>query len=221
MNISKVCVSFLLLFSQICFANVPFKINLKEGKDYRVVEHNSEDVLEFTQNSDKKVHIFAFFSYGCPACKLLSGFIDDWNKRKPSYVELHNVPVVFNKGWKYLAQVYYSIESLNATEKMTPKLFNALQIDKINLLDEKILDSFLEENQIELDKFKSNFNSLSTLKKIELADKLSVDFKIIGTPSYVVYTKDKTYCTDLSMAKGSPNALLQILNHLSSLGNNV
>ncbi len=121
---------FLLFFPLFVFAATQTHEEFTAGRDYLVLPASAS-----TQalNPKSKVGVVEFFSYGCPACFHLNPALEKWIKDKPSGVDFHRIPVVFESDWHLYARTYYTAKTLGISDKVSPEVFDALQKDHLDL----------------------------------------------------------------------------------------
>ena len=153
---------------------------------------------------DGQVEVVEIFSYTCPHCFRLESEINPWKEKLPEGVKFVKVPAIFSESWKTLAKAYYAAEITGDLEMLHPKIFNAMQVERRNLLsDERMLD-FVEEQGIDRDEFEKMMNSYAVQGKVKKAMAMSQTSGITGVPAIIVNGK---YRTDASTAGGMDKLL--------------
>ena len=97
-----------LTLSQVACADSNANASVKEGKDYSVIEG---------KEGSKKPQVIEFFSYTCPHCYNMEGFLHKWLPNKPSNVEFKQVPV-FMAQLPHLTYGYYTAEVLGVLDNV-------------------------------------------------------------------------------------------------------
>jgi thiol:disulfide interchange protein DsbA len=196
-----------LLIILLMFTGVLHAANVVEGQQYTVIQ---PPVL--TNVANDQIEVIEFFSYGCPHCATLEPHFADWEKNKPKNVIVKKVPVEFNPTWKPYVKLYYIADALNVTDKMTPVLFNAIQVKRLDVADEAVAEKLFVDQGVDAQKFKDAYQSRAVETKISQASVLTQQYKVARIPLIVV---DGRYETNLGMA-GGPEGLKQTLNFLIS-----
>ena len=192
----------LILLPIVVWANPVFI----EGKDYALIP-----LAESVAQGDK-VQVVEFFSFACPWCYRLEPAIEKWLKTKPKYVEFKRVPVVFEHGWDIYAKAYYTADSLNIAEKITPKLFDAIQTQKRDLSTQDKMATFFAEHGVDKEAFESAFRfSPSIDMHINHGKQLMRQYQVFSVPTIVIAGK---YKTSPRMADGDNQRFIEILNYL-------
>ena len=149
------------------------------GKDYKVL--NPPQPI-----SGKKVQVQEFFFYGCSHCFHLHPLLSEWEKKLPKDVELQYMPTVFNEGWEPMAHTYYALEAMGQVRKLHDALFEAWNVQNIDLSDEAKITEFVAKHGVDRSKFAADYNSFSVSSKIARSNQLVQAYNIRGTPTIIV-----------------------------------
>ena len=183
-----------------------FAAEFIEGKDYQVVSSP-----QAAENRSKMPVVTEFFSYGCPWCYKIDAPLNEWAGKIGKGMQLEKVPVVFKPEWDLYAKAYYTAKTLALTDKLSPKLFKAIQEDKKPLSSKQSMIDFFVMNGVDKEIAKSAFeNSPSIEVRVQNGMSLMVNYQINAVPAFVINNK---YKTDLQMA-GSEKRLFEILDYL-------
>lgn len=175
------------------------------GKDYEIIN----STLEPTAND--KVLVTEFFSYGCPWCYRIEPSLNQWAKRHQNNIELKRIPVVFNKEWIYYAKAYYAADLLGIGTKLNPRLFKAIQTDKMILTSNQAMVDFFINNGVNKETAESAFTNSTTVDMNVSEGNITMGkMHINAVPAIVVSNR---YKTDLQMAQGEER-LFKILDYL-------
>jgi thiol:disulfide interchange protein DsbA len=151
-----------------------------------------------------KVEVVEVFWYGCPHCYVLEPYLASWLKKKPAYVELVRVPVMWSPGHRSHAQLFYTLEALGRTD-LHAKVFDTIHRDGNRLLGDteagtfKLQLAFAEANGITEKQFTDAWNSFGVASSLQRAEQLTQRYRVDGVPLVVVNGK---YTTDVGMAGG-------------------
>lgn len=187
------------------------------GKHYhRVPMHvtNHDDVYQLKAETPDKVQVLEFFSYGCYWCSQLRPHLDKWAHNKPDFVTYKRLPVGGGRAWKMLSKAYYTAESLGKLEELDAKFFRAIHQQRVNLANLKILQGFFQDNGVAPEQFIKTFESFSVDRNVKRADEISIAYRVSATPMLVINGPNTSYTTDISMADGNKEFLLEIINYL-------
>ncbi len=157
--------------------------------------------------STSKIEVLEFFFYGCSHCFHLHGPLSTWEKTMPADVELTYVPVVFRDTWEPMAYTFYALQSMGQLHKYHDALFNAWNVDNIDLHDQSRILDFLGSRGIDRNKFSSAYSSFSVNSQVIRSKQMIRSYGIQGTPTLVV---DGRYViTGLQ-----PDQTIRVLNEL-------
>jgi thiol:disulfide interchange protein DsbA len=173
------------------------------GKDYLVLQPSQPT------HSGSKIEVLEFFFYGCSHCFNLHPQLSAWEKKMPKDVELTLVPAVFNATWEISARTFYALEALGLRAQVHDDLFNAWNVDKLELLDEASNADFLSRHGIDRKKFSDAYNSFSMQSRVMHAKQMGQIYGIRGTPTIIV--DGKYLITGLH-----PVETIQVMNALIS-----
>jgi len=149
------------------------------SKDYKLL-------IPSQPTSTKKIEVLEFFFYGCSHCFNLHPEMSAWEKSMPKDVELIYVPTIFRDTWEPMARTFYALESLGQQHQLHDPLYQAWNVDKVDLSDEaKILD-FVAPRGVDRAKFSAAYNSFSIQSKVTRAKQMIRSYGIAGTPTLVV-----------------------------------
>lgn len=171
--IKSMIVAAVLLIGGTAFAAVD------PGKDYKLLNPSQP-------TSTKKVEVLEFFFYGCTHCFHLHPQLSAWEKTMPKDVELTYVPTIFRDSWEPMARTFYALESLGQLHQLHDALYQAWNVDSVDLSDEaKILD-FVAPRGVDRAKFSAAYNSFSMQSRVTRAKQMIRSYGITGTPTLVV-----------------------------------
>ena len=149
------------------------------GKDYKLLNPPQP-------TSTKKIEVLEFFFYGCSHCFHLHSPLSVWEKTMPQDVELTYVPTIFRDSWEPMARTFYALESLGQLHQLHDALYQAWNVNNLDLSDEaKILD-FVASRGVDRAKFSAAYNSFSMQSKVVRAKQMIRSYGIAGTPTLIV-----------------------------------
>ncbi|MRX27933.1 thiol:disulfide interchange protein DsbA/DsbL [Kangiella sp. HZ709] len=151
----------------------------KEGADYTVIEG--------TKGIDKP-QVIEFFSYTCPHCYNMEGFLHKWEPKKPESIEFVRVPV-FLPQVPHLTQGYYTAEVLGVLDPVHMEIFHQWHRDKKIVRTKKDLLPIFEKAGITAEAFEKAYNSFAVASKVQNAKKMVREFKVTSFPKLVVNQK--------------------------------
>jgi len=152
----------------------------------------------------ERVEVIEFFFYACPYCNELEPLLERWRKRKPADVVFRRVPVVRHDSWMPLARTYYTLEAMGEAERLHAAVYHGIHADDLALSQEKFLAEWAGKQGLDRDKFMAIYRSDAIREKVELSRKMTVDYEIKATPTFVV---DGRFLTSSGMTDGVPKVI--------------
>lgn len=190
----QLLVAAVLIFSTQVFAEAQL------GRDYKQLSPGQPVRGE-------KIEVLEFFFYGCSHCFHLHPSLSAWEKKMPKDVELQLVPTIFRDSWEPMARTFYALEAMGQLRRLHDDLFNAWNVNNIDLSDEaKILD-FVAQRGVDRAKFSADYNSFTMSSKVSRSNQMVRDYGIRGTPTVIV--DGKYVVTGLT-----PEETISVLNEL-------
>lgn len=175
------------------------------GKQYEVLP------IAVETRDPSKVEVVEVFSYGCIHCKTFQPAIDGWRQSIPEYVDFYRMPATFNQSWVALAQLYYTAEALDVTDKVHGPIFRAIHDNGVNLTDPDLMAELFESAAgVAPDQFEKVYNSFSVRSRVQQANARGMAYRLSGTPTLIV---DGRYRIDARMAGGN-DEMLEVVNYL-------
>jgi thiol:disulfide interchange protein DsbA len=160
-----------------------------------------------------KIEVIEFFWYGCIHCYNLEPVIESWLKTLPSDAHFRRVPAVFNERWALDAVIFYTFEAMGLTEKLHRPLFDAIHRDRLRTDNQQALSEWLARQGVDTKKFFETSKSFGVQSLVKRAARMSVDYRIDGTPAMAVQGR---YTVSAGQG-GSREGMLATVNHLIGL----
>lgn len=149
------------------------------GRDYKLLNPAQPA-------SSNKIEVLEFFFYGCSHCFHLHPYMQTWEKVMPKDVELTYVPTIFRDSWEPMARTFYALESMGQLHPLHDALYQAWNVNNIDLSDEaKILD-FIAPRGVDRTKFSAAYSSFAMQSKVARAKQMIRSYGITGTPTLIV-----------------------------------
>ena len=161
-----------------------------------------------------KVEVVEFFWYNCPHCNAFEPILSEWVKKLPKDVAFRRIPVAFNAGFVPQQRLYYALEAMGLLEKIHPKVFAAIHVEKLNLAKGEAITEWIGKNGVDTAKFLVQYNSFGVVTKTQKATQLQNAFKVEGVPALGVAGR---FYTDGTMAHSMERALLVVQSLLDDL----
>ncbi len=176
----------------------------KEGVHYQALKQ------PVPTQDPAKIEVTEVFWYGCGHCFSFEPMIQQWKKGLDSDVTFVHSPAIWNGPMEVHARAFYVAKALNMFDKIHQPLFNALNIDRKRLANEKSLGQFFADFGVDAETFKKTYNSFGVVSQVSQANARARSYGIQGTPEIVV---DGKYRVSASLA-GSQEKMLQVTNYL-------
>lgn len=176
----------------------------EEGTHYELISP-----VVRTANPDK-IEVAEFFWYGCGHCYTFEPMLAQWKKTLAEDVDFQGSPAVWNKKMELHARAFYAASALGVLDTMHPVIFQAMNVDRKRLDDEKEIEELFTDNGVSAEDFQKAFNSFGVNSQVRQANSRARAAKITGTPSLVVNGK---YRIDTRKAGGQA-AMLKIADYL-------
>ena len=171
------------------------------GKDYTVLEPAQPTP------AGGKIEVLEFFGYPCPHCHHLHPALSAWEKTLPKDVGLTYVPVIFRDSWEPMAYTFYALDTLGQLPRLHGVLFDAWNVQHIELTDANQIASFVAQHGVDKAKFSEAYRSFSVQSKVVRSKQLTQSFRIMGTPTLVVDGR-------FSISGLQPPETIRVLNEL-------
>jgi thiol:disulfide interchange protein DsbA len=161
----------------------------------------------------KKPRVVEFFLYSCPHCYSLEPTLERWLDVNREGVEFVKVPAVTLSSWlPYTstawtwAKTYYALEKMGQIDHMHKRIFDAIQIDKIDLSTKEKMSSYLAAQGIDAKAFEQHFDSDEVMQKVLAAKNYFSKYKVRMTPTFIV---NDHFRTSISMAAYSVSEMMR------------
>ena len=171
---------FTFLFSSLTLLSNQALADLVAGKDYKVIEPAQ------ATSSGNKIEVLEFFFYGCSHCFQLHPNLTSWEKKKSKDVEIVSLPTVFNPNWEPMAYTYYALEAIGQKRNLHHDLFDAWNVNNIDLSDEAKISAFVSKLGVDSKKFSDAYHSFGVQSKVTRSKQLTQSYNIRGTPTLIV-----------------------------------
>ncbi|HLQ12830.1 MAG TPA: thiol:disulfide interchange protein DsbA/DsbL [Steroidobacteraceae bacterium] len=173
-----------------------------------------------TDSPPGKVEVVEVFWYACPHCYALDPYLENWRKSKPAWIDFRRVPVTWGEVHRSHARLFYTLEALGKEEALHSEVFAEMQERKNYMFaqgdeNESLAAQvkFATAHGVSASDFTNAYNSFTVQTNLQKADDLVHRYKVEGVPLMIINGK---YVTDVTMAGGSHDALINIVNDLAA-----
>lgn len=147
----------------------------------------------------EKIEVVELFWYGCSHCYQLESTINPWSAALPEDVNFVRIPAMFGGIWNVHGQMFYTLETMKADEKLHNSIFNAVHNEGRRLSTLNEITAFVVSHGVDKDTFVKTWNSFSVKSQMEKAKKQALAYQISGVPALIINGK---YRFDIGMAGG-------------------
>ncbi len=140
-------------------------------------------------NDAGKIEVVEAFWYGCAHCFRFEPLIENWHAQAPADVDFIQLPAVWNPLMKVHAQAFYAAEAMGALDKLHTPIFNAINMERNRLQNEKELTELVTKHGVSEADFMQAFNSFSVRTKVNQVERKMKDYQIQSTPNMIVNGK--------------------------------
>lgn len=132
------------------------------------------------------VEVLEFFMYTCPHCKNLEPTLKSWLAEKPAQIKFSRVPAMFGGVAGLHAKTYYALEIMGEGERVHESLFHAIHDEKRRLGTQDTIEEFLQEKDVDIEKFRAAISSFTVQTKVNRAAALMRRYGVRSVPAMVV-----------------------------------
>ena len=155
--------------------------DFQEGKQFHVISPPPP------LGSGNSVVVEQFFTYASPHCYKLEPELKSWlEKKSPEGLEYSRVPAMFGGAATLHAKAFYALEIVGEGERLHELLFRAINDEHKRLNNPQTLEAFLEENKVDMDKYRAAFASFTIQTKANRTAALMRRYSIRSVPALVV-----------------------------------
>lgn len=160
----------------------------------------------------EKPEVVEFFSFTCPHCRAMEGFLADWLPNKPANVQFRRMHVVgmFGDQGDLLAKAFYTAEVLGIEAQIHQPFFDLIHLERKMPKNEQEVAAYFANFGVSVDTVLSTMNSFPVSVKMGQAKQAVAKYRLTGVPGFIINDK---YFTDGSTAK-SAEALAKVLTEL-------
>jgi thiol:disulfide interchange protein DsbA len=158
--------------------------NIIAGHDYVVLDTPQR------QESNGKIEVMEFFSWGCPHCYEFYPKLSRWLSTLPKDASFKRVPVgLGHPEWEALAKAYYALQSTGDVDRLNSQIFEDIHKNHVWLYDEQSITAWVAKHGVDVAKFSAAFRSFGVNTSEAQAEQKSVDYRIPGAPAVTIAGK--------------------------------
>ncbi|MFZ6686342.1 thiol:disulfide interchange protein DsbA/DsbL [Undibacterium sp. SXout11W] len=171
-----------------------------KGVDYITLKLPQE-----AKSAPGKVEVVEFFMYHCPACNAIEPDITEWLKKKGDKVEFRRIHLPYNGPKDPEAHLFLTLEALGLEQTMHAKVLKAWHIDHLRLRSDDDNIEWAIKNGIDKTKFIEAYNSFSVSASLMRLPKVSENYEVDNTPTFIVNGRYLTNAVMLSASNPKMN----------------
>jgi len=151
------------------------------------------------QESNGKIEIVEFFSWGCPHCYEFYPKLSRWLSTLPKDASFKRVPVgLGHPEWEALAKAYYALGATGDVDRLDSQIFEDIHRNHVWLYDERSITTWVGKHGVDVAKFTAAFRSFNVNMTAGQAEQRAEDYRIPGVPTLAIAGK---YTVDGDQAK--------------------
>lgn len=196
-----------LLLAWACLLAGCAQTGLVRDRDYAVIDPPQPVTQSPVAGS---VEVIEFIWFGCPHCADMHPRLQAWLREPPAPVHLIQRPAVFRDSWRAAAQLHHTLEAMGELPGRTAAVFEAVQLDELNLNDEAALLDWVARQGLDRERFLAAQRSPAVQARTERSAAETRAYQLRGVPAFVV---DGRYLTSNGFT-GSADDTLRVLSLL-------
>lgn len=173
-------------------------LDLVEGDTYARIEP-AQPVA-----SGDRIEVIEFFWYGCPHCHDMHPRLEAWARRLPPDVALRREAAALRPTWESGARMHFVLEALGASERLSGSLFEAVQLDGLDLQDEAAWFAWAAAQGLDRARVAELHRSAQAQRYVALSAEVGQRYQLRGVPAFVV---DGRYLTSNSFTGSAQDTL--------------
>jgi thiol:disulfide interchange protein DsbA len=156
------------------------------------------------QESNGKIEVVEFFSWGCPHCYEFHPMLSRWIATLPKQASFKRVPVgLGHPEWDALAKAFYALQVTGDVDRLDSQIFDDIHKNHVWLHDEQSITAWVGKHGVDVVKFTAAFRSFGVNTTVGQAEQRAVDYRIPGVPTLAIagkYTVEGNQAKMLSTA---------------------
>jgi len=142
------------------------------------------------QESNGKIEVLEFFSWGCPHCYEFYPKLSRWLSILPKDASFKRVPVgLGHPEWEALAKAFYALQVTGDVERLDAQIFEDIHRNHVWLYDEPSITAWVGKHGVDTAKFTTAYRSFGVNMSEAQAEQKSVDYRIPGVPALTIAGK--------------------------------
>ncbi len=159
------------------------------------------------------VEITEYFSYACNHCYQFEPSLAAWVAKLPDDVTFTRTPAMWTDTYRFFAQTYYTLRAMNVLEKMHLEVFNAVHLERKNIMNPKAMAEFLSGLGVDAISFGKVFTSFGVQASLQQAEARGLAYRATGVPTLIVNGKYRVE----ARGAGGTSGMLKVAEYLINL----
>ena len=174
---------------------------LVEGNDYVLLQPSRPTA------PGPAIEVIEFVWFGCSHCADMYPRMKAWARTQAADVTVRVQPAIFRESWVAGARLHHTLEVLGEWDRLSGLVFEAVQLDGLDLADEPALSAWIEAQGIGRQRFRDTYRSAQVEALLGLSASTARDYQLTGVPAFVVGGR---YLTSNRLSGSSENTLLTV-----------
>ena len=142
------------------------------------------------QESNGKIEVLEFFSWGCPHCYEFYPKLSRWLSILPKDASFKRVPVgLGHPEWEALARAYYALQSTGDVDRLDSQIFEDIHKNHVWLYDEASITAWVGKHGVNVARFTEAFRSFNVNMNAGQAEQKAEDYRVPGVPALTIAGK--------------------------------
>lgn len=163
------------------------------AEDASFIEFNTEQVLLSPIKENNS--IIEVLSYGCHYCSVIHNNMNQFEKSLPEDVTFKAIHLTMNNGvgLAAYAPIFATLEEMGVESQLRQNLYNAVINDKLDLANKDVLNSWLKQNEIDVERYIQVSQSQSIQERLNNMAQITQYYQITGTPAFIINKRYVVY----------------------------
>jgi thiol:disulfide interchange protein DsbA len=142
------------------------------------------------QETNGKIEVLEFFSWGCPHCYEFYPKLSRWLSTLPKDTSFKRVPVgLGHPEWEALAKAFYALQSTGDVERLDSQIFEDIHKNHVWLYDEQSITAWVGKHGVDRAKFAAAYRSFGVNASAGEAEQQTVNYRLPGVPTLAIAGK--------------------------------
>lgn len=131
--------------------------------------------------------IIEVMSYGCHYCAANEENLAEFSRMLPAGSSFTSIHITSeSSGLAAYAPIFATLEEMGIEKKVRDSAYNAVITRNVDLADEKVLNTWLEKNNIDAEKFNTLRQSDAVKNRLSMMAAITAHYDINATPMFII-----------------------------------